>query len=300
MALSTGQINDAFQQALGRPPTGAEIAAYSQDNSLEGSPGQQTLIQRLNPSAGSSGGFNIGGKFSPTIDPIAAAKQAQQLQIEANQPAISTLQGQKSDLAGRYQDLLDSITAAEEPAVNSATVATSSELAKRGITNDSTLGQQELAKNLLPVTTTFGQLKSQTGLAETQDLNTLAANIASLQAGNVPGALSFGNNLANAAAQIAAAASYGVSGGIREVPAGGSLVDTTNNNSTVTPGGGNLSLNTGSSGLTSPGSNLPPLSSFVTSPSSTPSSSKVSSSPSVMSLPLSFGGGGSAPSASLR
>ena len=52
--LSTGQINDAFQQALGRAPTGSELAQYSNNSSLDGSAGQQTLISQLGGSSGSS------------------------------------------------------------------------------------------------------------------------------------------------------------------------------------------------------------------------------------------------------
>lgn len=47
MALSTGQINDAFTNALGRPPTGEEIQRYSGRSDLEGSPGQQQLMSEL-------------------------------------------------------------------------------------------------------------------------------------------------------------------------------------------------------------------------------------------------------------
>src|ERR1051326_2412506 len=63
--------------------------------------------------ASSSGNFSVGG-----IDPLAAARAAQQLQIEANKPAIETLTTQKGSLEDKYKALLDSITQAEQPAVD--------------------------------------------------------------------------------------------------------------------------------------------------------------------------------------
>ena len=51
MALSTGQINDAFVNALGRSPTGEELQRYTSRGDLEGSPGQQQLISELGGSS---------------------------------------------------------------------------------------------------------------------------------------------------------------------------------------------------------------------------------------------------------
>lgn len=58
MALSTGQVNDAFNQVLGRNPNGDELRQYTSDQSLDGSPGQQVLRQRLTPSSGIQGDLN--------------------------------------------------------------------------------------------------------------------------------------------------------------------------------------------------------------------------------------------------
>jgi len=57
MALSTGQVNDAYQAALGRMPSGSELSQYTSDNSLDGDPGKNSLISSLKSSAsgGSSG-----------------------------------------------------------------------------------------------------------------------------------------------------------------------------------------------------------------------------------------------------
>ncbi len=64
MSLSAGQITDAFKSAVGRVPTGSELAQYSSDNSLEGSPGQQTLIGKLK----GSGNFSSAGDASNYVN----------------------------------------------------------------------------------------------------------------------------------------------------------------------------------------------------------------------------------------
>ena len=47
MALSTGQVHDAYVNALGRSPTGDEIQRHTSRGELEGSPGQNQLIREL-------------------------------------------------------------------------------------------------------------------------------------------------------------------------------------------------------------------------------------------------------------
>lgn len=56
--LSTGQVNDAYQQALGRAPTGDELSQYINDSSLDGSAGQQSLISKLTGGNGSASSTN--------------------------------------------------------------------------------------------------------------------------------------------------------------------------------------------------------------------------------------------------
>lgn len=172
-----------------------------------GQPGQGWTVISGSPASSSSG----------SSDPLALAQAAQQLQVQANQPAIQTLQTQYNpdtgtgSLVDKYKALLDSITASEQPALNSVITATNNELGKRGITGDSTLGQQQIAEAQAPVSTSFGQTLAQTGLSEQQDLGGLAAQIASLRAGNVGNGLTFASGITGsqnslAAAQAAAAA----------------------------------------------------------------------------------------------
>ena len=79
MALSTGQINDAFVNALGRSPTGDELRRYTGRGDLEGSPGQQQLIREL-------GGTAQNQPVSPEDRATASIEDVyRKLQTEANQ-----------------------------------------------------------------------------------------------------------------------------------------------------------------------------------------------------------------------
>lgn len=126
---------------------------------------------------------------------FANAKRAQDMQIEANQPAIQTLNTQKTNLDSKYDDLLKSINSSEGVAADSARLSTNNELARRGISNDSGLYEREMAGAIAPVSAQFGQLKANTGLSREQDLTQLAQAIAQLQTGNVPNALNFSNGI---------------------------------------------------------------------------------------------------------
>lgn len=87
MALSTGQVNDAFQKALGRNPTGSEISQYTNDNSYDGSAGQNSLIAQLGGSGGGS-------------DPA--------------QAALDYIQKNANDIASKWTDYQSKMTAYEK------------------------------------------------------------------------------------------------------------------------------------------------------------------------------------------
>jgi hypothetical protein len=146
-----------------------------------------------------------GGAGGSGSDPIALAQKMRDFTVQSNQPAIASLQQNKTDLQGKYQDLLKSITDSEQPALNSTILATNNELGKRGITGDSSLGQQQIAQAQVPITTQFGQLQAQTGLAQQQDMNSLAAQIANLQSGNPDNAVNNATSFGNAQTQAQAA-----------------------------------------------------------------------------------------------
>lgn len=126
---------------------------------------------------------------------LEAARQAQQMQIEANKPAIESLTAHKTGLDQKYAELLQSIDASQNVAVDKQTLATNNEMARRGLSADSGVSQQEQARAVAPVTAEFGQLKAQTGTGRERDLTGLAETIAGLQAGNVPNSLNFASNL---------------------------------------------------------------------------------------------------------
>lgn len=135
---------------------------------------------------GNSGG---GGSGAGAVDPVELARKIQQFNVQANQPAIQTLQGQQDSLKDQYSKLLSSVLAEGTVAQNQAIGATNAELARRGITGDSFLAQQTIGSALLPVTAMQQSAAAQVGMGSAQDLNTLAANIASLQAGNPESAI---------------------------------------------------------------------------------------------------------------
>ena len=83
MALSVGQINDAFVNAVGRPPTGEELRRYSSRGELDGSPGQQQLISEL------------GGSTQP---------QAQQQAISPAQQAEEAVRRSAQEIQSRFKE----------------------------------------------------------------------------------------------------------------------------------------------------------------------------------------------------
>ncbi len=138
-----------------------------------------------------------GMAYKSTEDAFANAKRAQQMQIEANQPAIQRLTTHKTDLDSKYNDLLSSIGASENTAVDASKLSANNELARRGIVSNSGVGEAEMAKAIAPVTTNYAQLKAQTGLQRENDLTGLASQIAGLEAGNVPNSLNFASGLSS-------------------------------------------------------------------------------------------------------
>jgi len=193
---------------------------------------------KQNPQAGNSGGSS----GAPSTGDI--VKQAQALRdfnVQNNQPAITSLQGQSTDLQSRYKDLLTSIKGQQGVAENQQITATSNELGKRGINNQSGVYQQEQANALRPVDAQYQGLSAQTGVAEQGQLNDVANSIATLQAGNPENSatLASGNlntiygvqqQAANIAAQNAAQIQIAKdTNQYRQIPYGGGLYNTSTN-----------------------------------------------------------------------
>jgi hypothetical protein len=154
----------------------------------KGNPGQGWSQQSF------TGGNPIGPGGS---DPMAMVKAAQQFQVQANQPSIQTLQGQQGSLSSAYSELLKSVLGQGSVAMNTATTGENTLLGQRGITNDSPLYAKEMTSAQLPVTATNESNAAQVGMGSAQDINQLAGQIAGLQAGNVPNALTYGGGISS-------------------------------------------------------------------------------------------------------
>lgn len=138
-----------------------------------------------------NGGGNSSQPYSGySFNPLDTARQIQQFQVEANQPAINTLQGQVPKLQDQYSKLLETIKGQGSVATNAQTLATSNELGRRGIMPSSGLGEQSIASALLPVTTQYANLEANTGLGQQKDLMDIANQIATLQRGDPTSAMS--------------------------------------------------------------------------------------------------------------
>lgn len=154
---------------------------------------------------GAPGGAST-NPLSNYTDPIETAKKVQQMQIDANQPAIAQLQKSSTDLQGTYKDLLESIKGQQGVAQDAQTLATNNELGRRGISSDSGVAQQQQASALRPIAAQYQGLAANAGIQQQNDLSGIAGQIAQLQGGNLPSALQFGqgaSSLAQQAQQIA-------------------------------------------------------------------------------------------------
>ncbi len=164
--------------------------------------------QNIDPSqVGQGGNGSDAGILSPTgaiaqtSAALGAAKQIRDFNIQSNQPAIQSLQKSSTDLDSRYKDLLASIKGQQGVAENSQTLATNNELAKRGISSDSGLAQQQQASAMAPIAANYQSLSANTGVSQQQQLNALAQAIASLQTGNPESSVNSGMAINNASQQ---------------------------------------------------------------------------------------------------
>lgn len=109
-------------------------------------------------------------------------------QLESIKPIISqayqqkqkTIEGQKASLTDRYKNLLDQITGRRTEDVTSTTRMTADELAKRGITSDSTVSQQEMKRAIDPVQKYYDTQLKEVELTKADELRTLEDQIANI------------------------------------------------------------------------------------------------------------------------
>lgn len=123
----------------------------------------------------------VKSSITGALDPIVNQIKGQAPAItEAYQGAKNTLQTQKSSLAGKYQQLLNDIRNTGQQKVNTQTVTTNDELARRGITSDSTSARQELSRNLDPIQQTIQSQTAQATQLQGEEEQALANAIANL------------------------------------------------------------------------------------------------------------------------
>jgi hypothetical protein len=194
------------------------------------------------------------------------------------------LGSQQSGLEASYQSLLDSIKGSQTVAQNSQTLTTNNEMAQRGVLPTSTLYGQNMNNALLGVNSAFGGLTATTTSQEQQDLLSLAGQIAGLQAGNMPNAISaasgiYSSNLGMAAAQLAAQTGSYTATASPYVSLGNGLVMNSVTGQITIPGGASTtsSSNNTSNNTTNNTSNNTSLATKVGAPAPTPSVSPYNS-----------------------
>lgn len=166
---------------------------------------------------------NFSDILKQTQNLISSQLQPITQQLESIKPVISqayqqkqkTLERQLSSLSDRYQNLLDQITGRQQQETTTATRTTADELAKRGITGDSTLASQEIQRALDPIQRYYDTQSKEVQLTQAQEQQAIQdaiANvpieqqlaeadvlkqIASIMAGGVNQATSLGSGLFN-------------------------------------------------------------------------------------------------------
>lgn len=161
----------------------------------KGNPGQGWVKQSATGGAPVSTG-------DPVADSAKYAQWAQAQQIAANAPAIETAKTAGASLDDQYKALLASVTASGSATYNTATSGENAYLGARGLLSQSGRGNTELsqAQNMVNTTNAVnaGQVTKEGAGVQSQ----IAQYIGGLQAGNVPQALNFGQNIGNTEAGI--------------------------------------------------------------------------------------------------
>lgn len=154
-------------------------------------PIQETRYQELLKQApGQANGIS-------STDPIAQAQRVRDFTIQSNQPAIQSYEASKQPLQDRYKNLLDTIKGNQQVAENRQTVTTNNELARRGISNDSGVFQQEMTNVLNPLTAQYTGMQKDTLANQNIDMAAIDKAIAMLKTGNPENAISGGLQIGN-------------------------------------------------------------------------------------------------------
>ena len=116
-------------------------------------------------------------------------------------PATQRLESTLGETSQSYQNLINAIRNQQQVAEQQQTQVTAQELARRGLTPESSLAQQQIVSAIAPVQSQFAQQAAQVGVQGVQARNELASQIANLLASGGQTGLSTGVNLANLALQ---------------------------------------------------------------------------------------------------
>ena len=176
--MDANQLAQILVQRGGYNPTDAANAAKG--------PRAQELAREFGISQPSQQPTGVTQAPQATPQPVdinAIARQMQQLQTEAAQPAIKTLEAGRQPLKERYDTLLKSIKERGAFETGRADITSARELGRRGIPTESTFAGEFQQEKRLPVQAQFGQLEAQTGLSAEEAQNAISSAIAQLQAG---------------------------------------------------------------------------------------------------------------------
>ena len=179
--LGRGEIED-INRSLGLDPSRSNYNFIYGGNvyRVGGAAGEANTVTQVD-SVARRMGQQAEEKQKEAIKPIVASLEATKPEITSKYNlARNQLQASEQPLKDRYQTLLDSINTQKTSDVSAQTRVTNSELAKRGITNDSTLAQQEVLNATQPLNERYTNLSTQTGLEREDSLRSLQDSIANL------------------------------------------------------------------------------------------------------------------------
>lgn len=119
-----------------------------------------------------------------TNQAVQSAKAINDFQVQANQPAIAAYEASKTPLQDRYKSILDQIKGNQTSSENRQTLATNTELGKRGLASTSGVGQQELVNAVNPITAAYTGKYGEVAAQRESDIAEIQKAIAMLQSGN--------------------------------------------------------------------------------------------------------------------
>lgn len=206
MALSAGQVSDAFS-ATGKTASAGDISNYTGRGDLEGSSGQERLIQELGgytPDMQLQKNQEAATKaYTSAIQPAVASLQASIPEVATNYDTqTAQVQAEKDPLIARYQALIDQINGSTQGQVNATQTTATNELGKRGIPLSSTAAQQEIQGQVLPIQQAGQANVTNTTLDREEKLKGLDDTIANLNQQKIASE----RDITNTIAQIQASA----------------------------------------------------------------------------------------------